>query len=138
TGIHGGARLPDGPTAERIVTAFAAGPAGAGAGGAGAGAGVPGESTAHAAAAPGFRLNRRALAALVPGAAAVVLGRDEGVVLGPWPGGAEAPASIASLLQTPDPLVGGGAAVIPLEAAGVRRERSALCVLPSGHVVYAE
>ena len=125
TGIHGGARLPEGPIAERIVAAFAAGPA------------AP--SAAGPAIEPGFLVNRRAIAALVPGAAAVVLGRDEGVVLGPWPGGAEAPAGIASLVQTPDPLVGGvGAAVIPLEGASARRERSALCVLPSGHVVYAE
>lgn len=125
TGIHGGARLPDGPAAERIVAAFTAGPA------------AP--SQMDTAAAPGFLVNRRALAALVPGAAAVVLGRDEGVVLGPWPGGAEAPASIASILQTPDPLVGGaGAPVLPLDAATARRERSALCVLPSGHIVYAE
>ena len=127
TGIHGGARLPEGPIADRVVAAFTAGPAGA--------------SAMETASEPGFVVNRRALAALVRGAAAVVLGRDEGVVLGPWPAGAgaEAPVGIASVLETPDALVGGGgAAVIPIEAAAVRRERSALCVLPSGHLVYAE
>jgi hypothetical protein len=125
TGIHGAARLPDGPIAERVVAAFAALPA------------AP--ITMDPALKPGFLVNRRVLSALVPGAAAVVLGRDEGVVLGPWPGGAEAPPGIASVLETADPLVGGAqAAVIPLESATSRRERSALCVLPSGHVVYAE
>jgi hypothetical protein len=108
-----------------VVAAFMAGPA----------APHPAEPALD----PGFLVNRRALSALVPGASAVVLGRDEGVVLGPWPGGAEAPAAIASMLQTPDALLGGvGPAVIPLEAATSRRERSALCVLPSGHLVYAE
>ncbi|MEP7123466.1 MAG: hypothetical protein ABJE95_21240 [Byssovorax sp.] len=125
SGIHGGARLPDGAIADRVVAAFTAGPAGASAM----------ETTPE----PGFVVNQRALAALVPGAAAVVLGRDEGVVLGPWPGGAEAPVGIASVLQTPDALLGGDrAAVIPIEAAAARRERSALCVLPSGHLIYAE
>jgi hypothetical protein len=125
TGIHGGARLPEGPVAERIVAAFTAGPAAPGA--------------METAVDPGFVVNRRVLAALVPNAAAVVLGRDEGVVLGPWPGGAEAPPGIASVLETPDALVGGAsAAVIPLDAATQRRERSALGVLPSGHLVYAE
>ena len=125
TGIHGGARLPDGPMAERIVAAFAAGPA------------AP--SSIDPATMPGFLVTRRALAALVPGAAAVGLGQDEGVVLGPWPGGVEASREIASMLQTPDPLVGGvGAPVIPLDAATLRRERAALCVLPSGHLIYAE
>ncbi len=125
TGIHGAARLPEGPIAERVVAAFTAGPA------------AP--SAMENASEPGFLVNRRELSALVPGAAAVVLGRDEGVVLGPWPGGAEAPPGIASVLETPDALVGGvGAAVIPLEAATERRERSALGVLASGHLVYAE
>ena len=125
TGIHGGARLPEGAGAERVVAAFMAGPA------------AP--STTEKALEPGVLVNRRTFAALVPGAAAVVLGRDEGVVLGPWPGGSEAPTAIASVLETPDALLGGvGPAVIPLSAATSRRERSALCVLPSGHLVYAE
>jgi len=124
TGIHGAARLPEGALAERVVAAFAAGAAS--------------PSTSEAATEPGVLVNRRALAALTPGAAAVVLGRDEGVVLGPWPGGAEVPEAVASVLETPDPLLGSDAApVIPLEAARVRRERSALGLLPSGHVVYA-
>jgi hypothetical protein len=120
TGIHGGARLPEGPIADRVVAAFTAG-------------------AMESAVEPGFVVNRRSMAPLVPGAAAVVLGRDEGVVLGPWPGGAEAPVGIASVFETSDALVGGaGAEVIPIEAAAARRERSALGVLPSGHLVYAE
>lgn len=127
TGIHGAARLPEGPSAERVVAAFAAGPASPGA---------PETATQ-----PGFLVSRRVLSALTPGAAAVVLGRDEGAVLGPWPSlpeGAELPEAVASVLETPDPLLGGEPAeVIPLEAARVRRERSALGLLPSGHLIYA-
>ncbi len=125
TGIHGAARLPEGPIAERVVAAFTAGPA----------ASIATDGASN----PGFVVNRRAIAPLVPGAAAVVLGHDEGVVLGPWPGGVEAPVGIASVLETPDPLLGGtGAAVIPLDAATAARPRSALGVLTTGHVVYAE
>jgi hypothetical protein len=121
TGIRGFGRLPAG---QPVEAAFTAGP-------------VQPEVLPSAATAKGFMAERRIFVPPVEGVATVALSRDGHPALGAWPFGAEPPAAIASLVQAPDPLVGEGPAKIPLVSSGAPAERSALCQLGSGQVLYA-
>jgi hypothetical protein len=120
-GIHGTGRAPAGVPAERIVAAFAGGPA----------------SRAHDGE-PGFVVDRRIFVPPSPGVATIAVAPDGKVAMGPWPFRSEVPAAFVSLRQTADALVGWtGPQQRPLPAAGEPAERSALGLLRSGQLVYA-
>ncbi|APR81557.1 Cobalt-zinc-cadmium resistance protein [Minicystis rosea] len=120
-GLHGTGRPPEGLAADRMVAAFAGGPAG--------------KATDANKAEPGFVAERRVLAAPVPGMAAIALTEDGRASLGAWPFGAEMAAPFVSLRQTPEMLVGSGKP--SHEGSSEAGERSALGLLPNGQIVYA-
>ena len=122
-GLHGTGRPPEGISAERMVAAFAGGPAGKRA-----------NETSHGTE-PGFVAERRVLAAPVQGMASIALTEDGRAALGAWPFGAEMNAPYVSLRQTADLLL--GATKPAPEEANQPAERSALGLLPSGQLVYA-
>ncbi len=117
-GLHGPGRLPDGGS-DRVVAAFAGGPA------------APGE-------APGFVADRRVFVPPAPGMATVAISGDGRAMLGGWGRGSEVPPGMASLRQTPDAIVGWtGPALRPLPDGDLRVERSALGRTAAGQLVYA-
>ena len=126
-GLHGSGRPPEGVATERLVAAFAGGPAARRA---------PDEE--RGAPELGFVSGRRTFAAPSPGLSTVAITADGRVEVGSWPFGAELPATLTALRQTPDALVGwSGPPRRPLADAGEATERSGLGLLPSGQLVYA-
>jgi hypothetical protein len=124
-GLHGPGRLPDGVPAERVVAAFAGGPA----------AQAPG-GEAEAQVEPGFVADRRVFVPPAPGLATVAVAADGRALLGVWPG--EAPAPYVSVRQTPDAILGwAGPPRRPLAGDRAEVERSALGLTRSGQLVYA-
>jgi hypothetical protein len=126
-GLHGTGRPPEGVPAERVVAAFAGGPASPRA--------PDDEGTGGEA---GFVADRRVFVPPSQGLATVAITGDGRVELGPWPHGGEVPPAFASVRQTPDALLGWtGATRRALAHGGEAVERSALGLLPSGQLVYA-
>lgn len=122
TGIRGVGRLPPEPPP---LGAFAAGPA------------QRDDATASAPS-PGFAVDRRIFTPPSSGLATVALAGDGHPSFGPWPGGDVLPSGVAALVQAPEPLLGGdGRGPLPLAGGGVANERSALCRLATGQVIYA-
>jgi hypothetical protein len=118
TGLHGRGRPPLHMNVDRVVAAFTAGPAERR---------LPEDEGAVV---PGFvadTADGRVFALPVRGLATVALEGDGRVEVGPWPFGSEVPSRFTSLRQALDPRTHGGEA----------RTRSALGLLPSGHLVYA-
>lgn len=125
------------PATPTVVAVFAGGPA--------ARRGPIGVPSDVAAPPLGFIADRRLFVSPLPGAATIALARDGHAEIGPWSGDSAAPATptlpaaFTSLRQTPDALLGWeGPAHIPLspEDAAEPRDRSALCLLPSGQLLY--
>jgi hypothetical protein len=121
TGIRGMGRLPSEPPPLGV---FAAGPA-----------------QREGVSSPGFAVDRRIFTPPVAGLATVALAGDGHPSFGPWPGGDALPADVASLVQTPGPLLGGSGVEargpLPLVGGDAANERSALCRLATGQVIYA-
>jgi hypothetical protein len=119
-GLHGTGRPPEGVPAERIVAAFAGGPA----------------DKRAAEDGLGFAAERRVMAAPIPGMATIALAEDGHAAIGAWRGGTELEAPWVSLRQTPD-AIRGAFGRRRLEHAFERIERSALGLTPAGQLVYA-
>lgn len=153
TGPRGSGRLPSGPAAARVMAAFVGGKppgfeaAAQGAQGAAATAGPASNEM-------GMVVDRRILIPPAPSAFTVASLRDGRAGIGRWPFGADIPAWVMSLRQSPAPLVEAGAALDMRGSAGaaldVRAsseaargratelvERSALCATRAGHLIYA-
>jgi hypothetical protein len=127
TGLHGTGRPPEGVPADRVVAAFAGGPA----------APRPPEDDA-AGGEPGFVADRRTFVPPSKGLATAAIAGDGRVLLGAWPHEGDVPPAFASVRQTPDAILGwAGPPRRPLARAGEAVERSALGLLPSGQLVYA-
>ncbi|HVY45001.1 MAG TPA: hypothetical protein VHB21_03940, partial [Minicystis sp.] len=124
TGVHGIGRVPE-RVAGRVVAVFATGPADARL------------APAAAVSSLGVVVDRAPLVPPSPGAAAIAFGVDGAVRLGAWPERRTLPDWLASLRQTPDALAGTAPPRVPLEGADRRARRSALCLMPSGHLVVA-
>lgn len=123
TGLHGRGAAPDGVAADRIVAAFAGGPAG---------------HLADSGIEPGFVADRRVLVPPVKGLATVALAEDGRVAIGAWPHDAELVPPSTSLRQTADAILGwSGPARASVARPSEPLERSALGLLPSGQLVYA-
>jgi hypothetical protein len=119
-GLHGSGRLADPSIEARAVLSFAGGPA------------------AKDGDAAGFIADRRVMASPLAGLATVALASDGRAELGVLRAAGPLPASVVSIRQTPDAIVGmTEPARWPLADATAAVERSALGVTRAGQLVYA-
>jgi hypothetical protein len=133
-GLHGEGRLPAGVPAERVVAAFAGGPA-ITMGGPESPPKPP--EVQRGAPDPGFVADRRVLVPPSPGLATVAITGEGRAELGVW-GAATPSPELASIRQTPDAILGWtGAPRSPLPGGSDPLERSALGLTGSGQLVYA-